>query len=44
MLTSCLRPWAGRGSTVSLNAALESDEVRVGYKLIDGNVGKDGKR
>ena len=30
---------AGRGATASLNFALEQEGVRVGYKLIDGNVG-----
>lgn len=35
---------ASRGSTVSLNDFLKSDDVRLGYKLIDGNVGVDGKK
>jgi predicted AAA+ superfamily ATPase len=35
---------AGRGSTASLNAMLERPDVRFGYKLIDGNVGRDGKK
>lgn len=35
---------AGRGSTASLNALLEREDVAVGYKLVDGNVGKDGKK
>lgn len=35
---------AGRGATASLNSFLDRDDVRVGYKLIDGNVGKDGKK
>ncbi len=35
---------AKRGSTASLNAALEQDNVKVGYKLIDGNIGQDGKK
>lgn len=35
---------AGRGSTVSLNELLARDDVKVGYKLIDGNVGQDGKK
>lgn len=35
---------AGRGSTASLNAMLARDDVRVGYKLIDGNVGREGKK
>ena len=35
---------AGRGSTVSLNELLDRDDVRVGFKLIDGNLGRDGKK
>ena len=35
---------ASKGSTASLNAILERDDVRVGYKLIDGNIGRDGKK
>lgn len=35
---------AGRGSTASLNAVLERDDVRRAYKLIDGNVGVVGKK
>ena len=35
---------ASRGSTVSLNDMLERQDVNLGYKLIDGNVGRDGKR
>lgn len=35
---------AGRGSTASLNALLDRDDVPFGYKLIDGNVGVDGKK
>ena len=35
---------AGRGSTASLNAALQEDDIRIGYKLIDGNIGRDGKK
>ena len=35
---------AGRGSTVSLNTMLERDDVALGYKLVDGNVGRDGKK
>ena len=35
---------AGRGSTASLNRMLERDDVPLGYKLIDGNVGRDGKK
>ena len=35
---------ASRGSTASLDDLLGRDEVRVGYKLIDGNVGRFGKK
>lgn len=35
---------ASRGSTASLNAMLARDDVNRGYKLIDGNVGRDGKK
>ena len=35
---------ASRGSTISLDEALERDDVKIGYKLIDGNVGKEGKK
>ncbi len=35
---------ASRGSTVSLNDILERQDVNLGYKLIDGNVGRDGKK
>ncbi len=35
---------ASRGSTASLNSVLERDDVKVGYKLIDGNLGQDGKK
>ena len=35
---------ASRGSTVSLNDMLERPDVSLGYKLIDGNVGQDGKK
>lgn len=35
---------ASRGSTVSLNDMLERQDVYLGYKLIDGNVGRDGKK
>lgn len=35
---------ASRGSTVSLNAMLEREDVNLGLKLVDGNVGKDGKK
>lgn len=35
---------ASRGSTASLNALLEREDIRIGYKLIDGNLGVDGKK
>lgn len=35
---------AGRGSTASLNALLEREDIVLGYKLVDGNVGRDGKK
>lgn len=35
---------ASRGSTVSLNQLLEGDDVNIGYKFIDGNVGVNGKK
>lgn len=35
---------ASRGSTVSLNDILEHRDVRIGYKLIDGNLGRTGKK
>ena len=35
---------ASRGSTASLNALLARDDVKTGVKLIDGNVGRDGKK
>lgn len=35
---------ASRGSTVSLNALLAQESVSVGIKLVDGNVGRDGKK
>ena len=35
---------AGRGSTASLNALLEDDDIRMGYKLIDGNLGQVEKK
>ena len=35
---------ASRGSTASLNALLERDDIAQGYKLVDGNVGRDGKK
>ena len=35
---------ASRGSTVSLDAMLEREDVRRGFKLIDGNIGRDGKK
>ena len=41
---SCPSRKTGRGSTVSLNKILERTDVPLGYKLIDGNVGRDGKK
>ncbi len=35
---------SSRGSTVSLDSLLDREDVRVGYKLIDGNVGRFGKK
>lgn len=35
---------ASRGTTASLDALLERDDVPVGYKLADANVGRDGKK
>ena len=35
---------ASRGSTASLNRLLERDDVKLGYKLVDGNIGVDGKK
>ena len=35
---------ASRGSTASLDFLLERDDVKRGYKLIDGNVGQCGKK
>ena len=35
---------AGRGATASLDAVLEREDVRLGYKLVDGNVGRAGKK
>ena len=35
---------AGRGASASLNAILEREDVLLGYKLIDGNIGKVGKK
>ena len=35
---------ASRGSTVSLDDLLVRDDVRVGYKLVDGNLGRAGKK
>lgn len=35
---------AGRGATASLNDMLQRDDVSIGYKLLDGNVGRDGKK
>lgn len=35
---------ASRGSTASLDALLERDDIVQGFKLVDGNVGRDGKK
>lgn len=35
---------AKRGATASLNSFLDREEVPLGYKLIDGNVGRSGKK
>ena len=35
---------ASRGTSVSLDEALDRDDVRRGYKLVDGNVGLSGKK
>ena len=35
---------ASRGSTASLNTLLKRDDIAQGYKLVDGNVGRDGKK
>ena len=35
---------SSRGSTASLDALLARDDVRYGYKLVDGNVGRVGKK
>lgn len=35
---------SSRGATISLNEILENDSVKLGYKLVDGNVGKAGKK
>lgn len=35
---------AGRGSSASLDSMLKRDDVEVGYKFIDGNLGTDGKK
>ncbi len=35
---------ASRGSTTSLNRMLERDDVLMGYKFIDGNLGVEGKK
>lgn len=45
-LLSCqsLEVKASRGSTASLNALLERDDIVRGYKLTGGNVGQDGKK
>lgn len=35
---------ASRGSSVSFDDTLERDDVKLGYKLVDGNVGRSGKK
>ena len=35
---------SGKGSTPSLNSVLQNPDVKKGYKLISGNVGKDDKK
>ena len=35
---------AGRGASASLNVILEREDILLGYKLIDGNIGKVGKK
>ena len=35
---------ASRGATASLNQQLERPDIEIGYKLIDGNLGQDGKK
>ena len=35
---------ASRGSTASLNALLARNDIAQGFKLVDGNVGRDGKK
>lgn len=35
---------SGNNRTISLNNILEDDNVKYGYKLIDGNIGTDGKK
>lgn len=35
---------AKRGSTASLNRMLEREDIQLGYKLIDGNIGRAGKK
>ena len=44
---ACVEPVevkASRGSTASLDAILARDDVKCGFKLIDGNVGRSGKK
>lgn len=44
---ACVEPVevkASRGSTASLDAILARDDVKCGFKLIDGNVGRAGKK
>jgi len=35
---------SGKGPTISLNNLLENPDIKKGYKLIAGNIGKDGKK
>lgn len=35
---------ANRGSTVSLNKILENEDIKIGYKLTSGNLGRAGKK
>lgn len=35
---------SSRGATASLNALLEQPDIKLGYKLLDGNLGQAGKK
>ena len=35
---------AKKGATASLNSFFDREEIRLGYKLIDGNIGRAGKK